>query len=154
MDKDKNKHKPLHELEFSSFVRAPVEKVFAFQTSPEGFERNFPHPVAWPGGRPPTWKHGDKFHFRYKMLGKWRDWKGEIIDWQHHHSFTDVMYEGMLKRFEHTHQFEVKDGGTLYRDRIRFTYGMGTLIDRLIVAPMLKRLFHKRHAMMKDALER
>ena len=53
-------------IEFSKSVRinAPVEEVFAFCSSPDGFEKHFPQPVRWLDRDRPL-KLGYRFQFEY-----------------------------------------------------------------------------------------
>jgi ligand-binding SRPBCC domain-containing protein len=61
--------------------------------------------------------------------------------------------KGPFRRWEHTHDFEERPGGTLIRDAVlyRMRYGpLGAIAHRVLVARDLERVFDYR----RDAVER
>jgi ligand-binding SRPBCC domain-containing protein len=134
-------------------IECPVEKAFAFCFSIEGFKAHFPHPVKDYAG-PPEWRKGDTAFFRYKQVF-WTGWKVQFVEVKENEMFCDVMIDGYMKVFEHTHKFErLGPNRTRYTDSIEFASGFGRFIDRFIGVYMVNSLFTKRHAMLKPALER
>jgi ligand-binding SRPBCC domain-containing protein len=93
---------------------------------------------------------GSTFSFRYRFLGVWLPWEGEIIDWVPGARFVDRMCKGTFREFVHTHLFEPLPNGTLYTDAMEFTLGMGEFVDRVLGKPMLDRTVRKRHARLLE----
>lgn len=138
---------PIDTMKFSKSVQinAPIEEVFAFCASPDGFEKHFPQPIRWLDKSQP-WKLGSVFQFKYRFLFIWWYWQGEIIHYENNSCFVDVLRAGGgLKYFEHSHEFQPLGNSTLYTDKIEFKFGLGPWIDRLIVKRMISFIFSKRH---------
>ena len=139
-------------FEHSVVIEAPVEKVFAFCNSREGFQRHFPHKVRWQHG-PENWGRNCELTFKFRYLGMWLPYKTKITEWRPNHMFRDAMVVGPYKRFVHTHSFRAVKEGTLYTDRVEFSIGLGKWIDRTIGLRQIRSTFAKRHAQMKAILE-
>ena len=129
-------------------INAPVEQVFAFCASADGFERHFPQPVRWLDKGEP-WKQGSVFRFKYRFLFIWWYWQGEITHYENNSYFIDVLKAGGgLKSFEHKHEYKPCEQGTLCTDHIEFTFGLGSWFDRLIVKRMIGYIFAPRHKLL------
>jgi ligand-binding SRPBCC domain-containing protein len=126
------------------FVPAPLEEVFSYCTSVEGFRQQFPFAVKWLAG-PHSWKCNDILDFRYRLAGLWVVHRAEIIEFKRNEYFTDRMTHGLYRQFRHTHRFTPAPGGTMMHDEIEFTFGLGALIDRCVGTPTLDNTFKKRH---------
>lgn len=66
--------------------------------------------------------------------------------------FRDEMVSGPFRRFVHDHFFEQADGGTLMRDALEFSSGVGPF-DALVLKPHLRRLLLRRNATIKELAE-
>jgi len=65
--------------------------------------------------------------------------------------FTEELFHGPFSRFVHTHIFEPYPRGTIIRDHIEIEVPPklgGTVVERLYIGPMLKRIFRMRHRAM------
>lgn len=59
------------------------------------------------------------------------------------HSFTDEQVRGPFTAFRHVHEFEATAAGSIMTDRVEFAAPLGILgraLERLVLAPYLKRL--------------
>ena len=144
--------KRIRTFESSIFINASVDEVFELCASADGFEEHFPHKLIWPSGKS-EWHLGSQFELRFRQLGVWVSWRGKFVEWVHGKKLVDVLEHGMMRFYEHTHLFEPQDGGTLYTDRIRFSTGLGRLMDRFALLTVIRPTFAKRHRNMKAFLE-
>ena len=128
----------------SSLVTASPDAVFAHTTCLRGFRQVFPFPLDWRDG-PEAWSEGDTLDFRYRSGGVWISHVARIVEWEPGRRFVDEMSRGIFKTFRHTHLFEPSTDGTLITDRVEFTLGYGTLVDRSLALPILVYSFRKRH---------
>ncbi|RBW48913.1 SRPBCC family protein [Marinobacter sp. F3R11] len=142
-------------LEFQSEINRPVDRVFRFCASKSGFLAHFPFTTKWIGG-PDDWTApGDILNFSFRLFGVPVRYTAEIIEFEKNVRFVDVMRKGPYKFFRHEHIFEpIGDGEkTLYTDRLEFSGGFGNVADGLISVPLTRRIFKKRHELMKKVLE-
>ena len=131
-------------------INAPVEQVFKFCTSPNGFENHFPHSIHWINTEK-EWKNGSIIEFKFRYLSIWLYWKAEIIEYQQNKLFVDILRSNFpYKYFRHSHLFESQRDKTIYTDKIEFSLGFGNLIDKLIGIPILESTFNQRHINMKN----
>jgi len=139
-------------FEQSVLINAPVETVFAFCSSRQGFERHFPHRVSWKDG-PDEWCEHSELAFRFQYLRCWFNYRTRVTRWEKNRMFVDEMVAGPYKRFVHTHTFDPLAEGTRYTDRVEFSTGYGRWIDRTLALRQIRSTFRKRHARMKQILE-
>lgn len=134
-------------------INAPVDKVFAFCASADGFERHFPHSVQWIHTEE-NWDNSSIIEFKFRFLSMWLYWKAEIIEYQPNKLFTDVLCSNFpYKYFRHSHLFESQKEKTIYTDKIEFSFGLGNFIDKVVGIPLLDSTFSQRHLRMKDAFD-
>jgi ligand-binding SRPBCC domain-containing protein len=67
--------------------------------------------------------------------------------------FRDEQVRGPFRRMAHDHLFDPRDGGTWMRDVFEFESGF-PLLDRLVLAPHLRRFLLRRNALIKHRGER
>lgn len=72
-------------------------------------------------------------------------WQSLVRKWDPPTSFEDEQIRGPYLRWHHTHEFEDSIVGTIVRDTVRYRVPGGRLINRLLVAPDLRRIFSYRH---------
>ena len=96
--------------------------------------------------------------------------EGDIVTWEAHHLgrrrrltvrisaydrprfFRDEQVRGPFRRLAHDHLFEPVDGGTRMRDVFEFASGL-PLLDRLVLAPHLRRFLRRRNELIKRTAE-
>lgn len=93
-------------------------------------------------------KVGLLIDYRLKLRGIPMNWQSEITSWEPNTQFVDEQRRGPYRTWAHEHCFEDLRGGTLVTDRVSYSVWGGGLINRLIVAPELKRIFDYREQAM------
>jgi ligand-binding SRPBCC domain-containing protein len=63
---------------------------------------------------------------------------------------VDQQIKGPYSLWIHEHLFEEKNGGTLVRDNVQYAVPGGKLVQRLLVAPDLERIFNYRHQVLEE----
>ena len=144
-------------LRFEQVVAAPREVLFAFHSDPanlalllegwKGFELSAHEGHIRPGARVQVSlrvafvQHALTFeHFLLEPPAR----------------FGERQVRGPFARFEHVHEFTPAAGGTAVVDRVELALPWrrgGTLAERWVVAPLLRRFFEFRHAAYGRLLE-
>ncbi len=100
---------------------------------------------------------GDEVEFEGRHLGVRQRLRARIEAGDRPRHFRDVMVRGAFRSFAHDHTFEPAAGGTLMTDRLAFAAPLGplgVLIERVVLAPYLRRLIAGRGREIKTAAER
>jgi ligand-binding SRPBCC domain-containing protein len=138
-------------------VDAPLEAVYRFFGDPHNLERITP---AFLNFRvlsidTPVVRPGTLIRYRLKLHGVPIGWTTLIQEWSPPYRFRDVQLEGPYRLWDHLHEFEPVDGGTLLRDRVRFR----TPLDALRRTPLLswvdrdvERIFRYRQSVIAEIL--
>jgi len=140
-----------HEL----WLPRPLEEVFAFFSDAANLERITP---PWLEFRivsplPIEMRPGARVDYRLKLRGLPLRWQSEITAWQPPHRFVDEQRRGPYRLWWHEHDFERRDGGTLARDRVRYSVWGGALIDRLLVRRDVAEIFAFRREALKHLFD-
>jgi ligand-binding SRPBCC domain-containing protein len=135
-------------FEFSSWIDAPVEAVWAFHErddvlkllSPPGTEV-----ISRTGGL----ETGARVEFRAPVLGpvKMR-WLALHTGYGRLRYFVDEQVSGPFRLWRHEHRFQAENGGTRLTDAIHFSLPLAPLSDWLAgwaVKLQLRTLFARRH---------
>jgi ligand-binding SRPBCC domain-containing protein len=140
-------------------VHAPIERVFDLardidlhSTSMEAYGEQ-----AVGGVTSGLIGEGDQVTFRARQFGlPWR-LTSRITEFRPPVFFRDTVESGPFARFDHTHEFEERDGVTVMTDRFDYEprFGvLGRLGDRVAGRRRLKRLLDERQRAIKEAAER
>jgi ligand-binding SRPBCC domain-containing protein len=142
-------------IELETHVAAPPERCFDLSLSVElhleSAAATGERVVA--GRRSGQLRPGEWVTWEARHLGKRRRLTVEIADHDRPRHFRDRQVEGPFRRMVHDHWFDPRPDGTVMRDRFDFSTSLGPL-DRLVVAPHLRRLLLTRNAAIKAAAER
>jgi ligand-binding SRPBCC domain-containing protein len=95
---------------------------------------------------------GDTVTWEARHLGRRRRLTVRITAYDRPCSFRDEQVRGPFRRFVHDHLFEPADGGTCMRDVLKFTSGF-PLLDRLVLAPHLRRFLRRRNELIRRTAE-
>lgn len=99
----------------------------------------------------------EEVEFEARHLLKRRRLRARITAFDRPKRFVDVQVRGDFKSLTHEHTFEpLPDGCTRVTDRIAFDAGYGPLglvIERLVIAPHLRRIVSRHQANLKAAIE-
>jgi ligand-binding SRPBCC domain-containing protein len=136
----------LYELHREQFILKPRQIVFEFFERPENLARMTP---PWLNlvtltPSPIQMAQGLRIDYAIRILGmRWR-WTSLITQYEPPQRFRDEQVRGPYRLWEHQHEFQEKDGGTLVTDHIRYRlpYGvLGEAIHALYVRRALRKIF-------------
>jgi ligand-binding SRPBCC domain-containing protein len=97
---------------------------------------------------------GTVIDYQLKLHGIPVRWRSEITLWEPPHRFVDQQRRGPYRFWRHEHSFADVDGGTLARDQVEYAVRGGAFIDKLLVAPDLKKIFEYRKDRLAELLAR
>lgn len=145
-----------HIFETEIWLPRPLSEVFEFFKHAENLQLLTP---AWLRFKiltpqPISLKEGTLIDYSLSLYGIPLRWQTKISQWQPPAQFQDVQLRGPYRRWEHTHTFEEKNGGTLMRDQVKYEVPGGTLaplMNKLFVSKQISRIFEYRK---KKILER
>lgn len=147
--------KPARVTRFESEVildKSP-EKVFDFCLSEEGFSSIMPDRITFIDSAGEERTEGAIYLFRWWLRNAIPViWVAEISKLEPGREFSDLQLRGFFRFFEHTHTCLPHEKGTKYRDTIEFASRFGSLIDRKVLLPQLKRTFKHRRRKMESLL--
>lgn len=93
---------------------------------------------------------GARIHYRMKWRGWSGDWGSVIREWQPPIAVAYEQGDGPFNFYRHEHRFCAERGGTALTERVSFSAPGGDWVDRLLVAPDLKRIFRFREEAVKQ----
>ena len=137
----------------------PRKDVFEFFANAANLERITPPFLAFRilTPVPVTMAAGARIDYRIGLRGLPMTWQSEITVWDPPDRFVDVQVRGPYRLWEHTHTFEERDGGTVVVDAVRYALPgpafVSGIVNRLIVAPDLGRIFTYRHEALEHAFD-
>jgi ligand-binding SRPBCC domain-containing protein len=148
-------------IEITTFVRAPVERVFDLSRSIDLHVASTAHSGerAVAGVTSGLLGPGEEVTWRARHFGVWQHLTSRITVYERPHHFRDSMVRGAFRRFDHDHNFEASGssgGETLMRDVFDFTspWGLlGVLADRSFLIRHLRTLFLRRDQIIRETAE-
>ena len=144
-----------HRLEREQLIPRPLDEVFDFYASARNLERITP---GWLGfhvvtPEPIRMQPGTLIEYRLRLHRIPVRWLTRIELWERNHAFVDRQLRGPYKLWNHLHEFEGVDGGTLVRDRVDYALPFGPLGEAAHTAFVerdLRRIFdHRREAVVE-----
>ncbi len=146
---------PAHELVFEQWVPRPPEEVFPFFSDARNLEKLTPGFLRFSvlEVTPPELGEGTVIDYKLSLRGIPMRWRSVIEAWDPPRSFTDRQTRGPYGSWRHTHEFEPVRGGTLLRDRIRYTMPAGALGETVaggFVRRDVERIFAFRRARIAE----
>ena len=129
-----------------------LNEVFPFLSTPEHLDELTPPWVDFSvlTPLPIEMRQGLVIQYRIRVRGVPLRWDSEIADWAPPFEFTDRQIRGPYSLWVHRHEFEETAEGTLAIDDIRYRVPGGSLVNRLYVAPELRRIFAYREARLRE----
>lgn len=148
----------IRELHRDTWLPRPLEEVFAFFASAANLERITPpwlrFEIATP--TPVAMHEGAQIDYRLVVHGIPLRWQSEITVWQPPHRFVDEQRRGPYRTWVHEHRFARDGEGTRLTDHVRYSLRggrlLGGLIDRLLVARDVRRIFAYRALRLHELL--
>ena len=146
-------------LEREQFFPHPVEEVFEPFSKAENLQAITPPWLHFKiiSELPIEMREGALIEYRLRFHGVPVRWQTEIELWEPPHRFADVALKSPFALWHHTHEFETVEGGTLARDRVRYSVGFGPLGEAahgLVVGRDLERIFDYRREAIHGLITR
>jgi ligand-binding SRPBCC domain-containing protein len=143
-------------FETETFLPQQRAQVFNFFADPANLDRLTPPWLHFKILTPPTVqiRRGTLLDYRLRLHGIPMRWQSEIRVWNPSALFIDCQTKGPYSLWIHRHRFLQKNGGTLVRDEIDYAVPGGKLVQRLLVAPDIERIFQFRHKILQDIFAR
>lgn len=143
-------------FEAEQWLPQPPERVFPFFADAFQLELITPPMLRFKVLTPPPieMRAGTVIDYQLKLHGIPMRWQSEITLWEPPHRFVDEQRRGPYRFWRHEHRFSDADGGTLARDRVEYAVRGGALIDKLLVAPDLRKIFDYRKDRLAELLAR
>jgi ligand-binding SRPBCC domain-containing protein len=145
-------------IHLTTFIAAPIERVFDLSRSIELHKKSMAHTNEQAVAGTTTGLIGpnESVTWKAKHLFKNRVMRVRITAMEKPLSFTDEMVDGDFKSMKHEHHFKKIKNGTLMIDL--FTYkppygGIGSLADKFYLADYLKKLLEQRNSSIKEYAE-
>jgi ligand-binding SRPBCC domain-containing protein len=152
------KKKPMPKIHVTSFINAPIERVFDLSRSINlhqiSAEQTNEKAIA--GSISGLINKDETVTWEAKHLFKTRRFTSKITAMERPLSFTDEMIKGDFKSFYHEHHFKTVDNGTIMIDLLDFEspYGVfGKIVNRLFLRSYLEKFLLKRNAVIKEYAE-
>jgi ligand-binding SRPBCC domain-containing protein len=138
-----------YHLQTEIWLPTPRDQVFRFFADPKNLQRITPDWLQFEIlSSEAKIVAGTLLDYRLRLHGIPLRWQSEIALWQPPHRFIDRQTKGPYRLWVHEHTFVDDHGGTLIRDHVEYAMMGGSLIQRILVAPDLARIFdHRRHAL-------
>jgi ligand-binding SRPBCC domain-containing protein len=148
-------------IELTTFIRAPVERVFDLSRSVDFHVASTAHTGerAVAGVTSGLLGPGEQVTWRAKHFGVWQRMTSRITCYERPQHFRDSMIRGAFRRFDHDHYFEPIDSAgtqTRMKDLFDFTspFGpIGMLADRCFLIHHIRTLLLRRNQAIKKAAE-
>ena len=133
----------VYTLDVSLWLPRTPDEVFPFFSNAHNLERITPPWVKFRvlTPEPILIQRGTTLDYQLRLRGIPVRWQSEITEWEPPYRFTDKQTRGPYRLWIHEHTFEAKGGGVIASDRVRYAVWGGALVDRLLVAPDLQRIF-------------
>ena len=139
----------VHLLERQQWIEAPAAEVFDFFAEARNLERLTPpwlhFRIETPGAV--EMKVDARIEYTIRLAGVPKRWRTRISEWEPGKRFVDTQVQGPYRLWEHLHEFEVRSGGILMTDRVRYAlpFGpLGTVAHALAVRSALAAIFDYR----------
>ncbi len=93
---------------------------------------------------------GALLDYKLRIRGIPIRWQSEIAVWEPPHRFVDRQIKGPYSLWIHEHTFEERANGTLVGDNVEYGVHGGIIVNKVLVAPDLERIFNYRHKILEE----
>jgi len=93
---------------------------------------------------------GTRIQYRLKLHGIPIRWESKISAWEPPHRFVDDQLRGPYRLWHHEHTFVERERLTAVRDQVTYAVFGGAIINKLLVAPDVRRIFAFRHEKLRE----
>jgi uncharacterized protein (TIGR01777 family) len=137
---------PAFELRAVTAIDVPLEQVFPFFSTARNLGLITPAALGFRiEDAPAAIAEGTTISYRIRVGRVPVRWRTRIVRWEPPRRFVDVQEQGPYFSWWHEHSFRADGGRTLMEDRVCYAPpvpgALGRLANRLLVAPMLRRIF-------------
>jgi len=141
-------------LESTLLLPSTPEEVFAFLSDPRNLDRATPpwFRVRILSPLPPALGEGLEIRYGMRIRGVPVRWTSRITEWEPPVRFTYLQLQGPYRAFRHIHLFRAAGSGCEAVDRVEYAVPGGGVVDRLLVARELERIFRHRAAILPGLL--
>ena len=140
--------RPTYELVVTTRLDSPVQQTFAFFSRAENLGLLTPASMGFSiAGGPPAIGEDVTIEYRLRVGGIPIAWRSRIVNWTPGERFVDFQEVGPYRSWWHEHSFRADGTSTVMEDRVRYAPPLGPLgrlANRLVIAPMLRRIFQYR----------
>jgi ligand-binding SRPBCC domain-containing protein len=145
-------------IHLTTFIAAPVERVFDLSRSIELHRKSMSHTreEAIAGTTSGLIELNETVTWKAKHVFKTRILKSKISAMNRPLAFTDEMVDGDFRSLKHEHHFKTIQNGTLVIDLFHFEtpYGtLGKLVNQLFLTKYLHKLLEERNQVIKEYAE-
>lgn len=128
------------------------DEIFKFFADPRNLDRLTPSWLQFRILSPAdiTMSKGTLLDYRLRIRGVPIRWQSEISSWEPPDRFVDRQTKGPYSLWLHEHTFAAHDGGTLVGDNVEYAVPGGTIVQKLLVAPDIARIFRYRHKVLQE----
>jgi ligand-binding SRPBCC domain-containing protein len=142
-------------LERTTFIPAPIDRVFAFFSDPRNLSRLTPSSLGFTILSAPLreLRQGDEIEYRIRVMGIPVRWVTLIVSWHPGRSFEDLQKKGPYAFWLHLHEFTEVEGGVRMVDRVEYRVPFGAIgwfFAGWFVGPQLKQIFDFRTKAMAE----
>jgi ligand-binding SRPBCC domain-containing protein len=137
-------------LDSSLWLPRPIDEVFAFFADAHNLEALTPPRLHFRTVTPDPiiLALGTRFEHRLRVRGVPLRWESEITAWDPPRRFVDQQRRGPYRFWIHEHCFAPRDGGTETSDHVEYGVPGGALVNYLLVAPDLRKIFSYRRQVL------
>jgi ligand-binding SRPBCC domain-containing protein len=135
-----------HTVRFTSWLPRSIEEVFDFFSNARNLEQITPPWLKFQvmNREAITMATGTRIAYRLRLRGIPIRWESEITAWEPPYRFVDEQRRGPYRYWKHEHRFASRGNGTEVTDEVEYAVLGGTLVNSLIVAPDVQKIFRFR----------
>jgi ligand-binding SRPBCC domain-containing protein len=133
-------------------LKKPIAEVFAFFSDAGNLEVLTPPWVNFKilTPQPIPMAVGTQIQYRLKIHGLPIGWESRISAWEPPHRFVDDQLKGPYRLWHHEHAFEERESGTLVKDQVTYGVWGGAIVNALLVAPDVRKIFDYRQQKLRE----
>ena len=139
-------------LECGLLLPGSIDDVFGFFADAMNLETITPPQLRFEilTPLPIEMRAGTIIDYRLRLHGIPLRWRSEITAWEPSQRFVDEQRRGPYRWWRHEHTFEAHEGGTLATDHVHYGVPGGTIVNALLVARDLRRIFEYRSRTLRS----
>ena len=133
----------VREFETEIWLPCPREEIFSFFAEAANLDAITPpwlsfHTVT---PAPIAMRAGTVIDHKLRIRGVPIRWRSKITAWEPPARFVDEQVRGPYRLWRHEHLFEERAGGTVVRDRVRYSVPFDFLVHELLVRRDIEKIF-------------